>query len=224
MLKIKQICAVVFVGLLLAGCGSAQAGTVKTEDHHTKSEGWRIQEDCTKITEEMAEDIYQKVLELEQELYAGREAVENSRIVFLNEETAGAEIIVRAVFETDLTSIRRPEDDPMIQGMYEAKNTLTTDKEKKAAEQYIEGWLLELRPQYQKTQRIPINIVIKLDAENESEYHLYYPFVEASQETLIPLEQYAMENWMENKEKRKQMARDMLLENVEIDMGKAPLQ
>lgn len=219
MTKARQICAVVLFGLILTGCGLVQAGIGQTEDNHKKSEGWRIQEDCTEITEGMAEEIYQKVLGLEQELYAGREAVENSRIVFLNEETAGAEITVRAVFETDLTGIRKPEDDPMIVGMCEARDTLATEQERKAAEEYIEGWLLELRPQYQKTERVPMDIMIKLAKENRKEYRLYYPLREASKETLVPLEQYALENWKEDEEAKRQMGRDRLLESVEIDEG-----
>lgn len=219
MKKVRQICAVVLFGLILTGYGLVQAGTRQTEDDHKKSEGWRIQEDCTEITEEMAEEIYQKVLGLEQELYAGRMTVENSRIVFLNEETAGAEITVRAVFETDLTSIRKSEDDPMIVGMCEARDTLTTDQERKAAEEYIEGWLMELRPQYQKTERVPMDIMIKLAKENRREYRLYYPLREASKETLVPLEQYALENWKEDEEAKRQMGRDRLLESVEIDEG-----
>lgn len=157
MIKVRQICAVVLFGLILTGYGLVQAGTRQTEDDHKKSEGWRIQKDCTEITEEMAEEIYQKVLGLEQELYAGRMTVENSRIVFLNEETAGAEITVRAVFETDLTSIRKPEDDPMIVGMCEARDTLTTAQERKAAEEYIEGWLLYLDSAINIWRFLPLN-------------------------------------------------------------------
>ncbi len=86
MTKIKQIIYVsVFAMLFLTGCGADRLDTATAYDSVIKNEGWRIQEACSEITEEMAENIYQDVLKLKQDLRKGIYTVENSRIVFLQQ-------------------------------------------------------------------------------------------------------------------------------------------
>lgn len=227
MTKIKQIIYMtVFAMLFLAGCGASRADTVKANDSGMKNEGWRIQEACSEITDEMAEKIYQDILKLEQDLRKGICTVENSRIVFLKEERKDNEVTVRAVFESDVTGIRKPKDHPMIQGMYEAKDKLVTDEQREAAETYIQGWLAELEPEYRKTYRLSHDIVVKFDMKNGKEYHLYYPFQKESneisepsgqpEETLEPFEQYAADHWKENAEEQRQMGTDRVLEEAGV--------
>lgn len=223
MTKIKQIIYVsVFAMLFLMGCGADRPDTATAYDSVIKNEGWRIQEACSEITEEMAEKIYQDVLKLKQDLRKGIYTVENSRIVFLKEERKGNEVTVRAVFESDETSVRKPKDHPLIQGMYEAKDKLVTDAQKEAAETYIQGWLAELEPEYGKTYRLSHDIVVKFDMENRMGYQLYYPFIKESneisesseqpEETLEPFEQYAADHWKENVEEQRQIGRERILE------------
>lgn len=178
-----------------------------------KTTGWRIQDGCRHMTEALAEDIYQDVLALEQELCDQINEIENSRIIYLTEETKENAVFIRAVFEADYTVIRKPEDHPMIQGMYEAADELLTEQEKKAADAYIDGHLKELYPLYQQTNRVPLDVVVKLDADS-SGYQLYYPYVENNKEKLKPLHKYAVKNWKEDPKQMKRMGRKILLDNV----------
>lgn len=196
---------------------SIQDANASKENSHKKeiqTEGWRIQSDCSKITDQTAQAVFDDVRELEKELCDGIYAIENSRIVFLHEEAQEGAVIVRAVFEADYTSIRKPEDHPLIQGMYEAKAKLKSDQEKKDADAYIDGWLTEFYPTYQKTERVPLNIAVKMNDDQTQEYELYYPFVKNSKEKLKPLREYARKNWKEDTTEMKKTGKLRLLESV----------
>lgn len=244
--KRLKICASVLAVVLLAGCGqmkSTKSGnavkeepvsnrnTQETEKKEIKMCGWRIQPGCHTVTEKMADRIYEDISDLEQKLNEGIRRIENSRLIFYKEETVNGDIdsktpegngetentvIVRAVFEADYTNIRNPKENPVIQGMYEAKNELATEKEKKAAQECIEGYLNEFYPQYKKTQRISLEFAVCTGTRQKDAYMLYYEVIDENGERLEPLIQYAMENWMENPEERRQMGKETLLENVDI--------
>lgn len=213
--------------LVLTGCGTMQADITKTgsgreeshtaDNRHLKTEGWRIQDGCEHLSEDMAREIYEKILTMQQETYQGIQKVENSRMVFLDEEKNGRKVTVRAVFEADWTGIRKPGDHPMIQGMYKARDGLATAKEKKAADEYIQGWLAELEPQYQETQRVPWQIVVQFQETDTEGYRLYYPFVQESKETLVPLEQYVQEHCKEDAKEQRKIGKRALVENVQTD-------
>ena len=191
-----------------------QTKTGGTDDGHLKTEGWRVQDGCTHVSEEMAQEIYETILSMQQETYEGIQKVENSRIVFLEEDTKEHEVTVRAVFEADWTGIRKPKDHPMVQGMYEAKKGLATEEEKKAADEYIKGWMLELEPMYQKTQRMTWQIAVRFQETDQQGYRLFYPYVQESEETLMPLDQYVREYCREDAKESRKMGRKMLDENV----------
>lgn len=232
MAKYNQLCCTVLAGLLIAGCAdesinaklqnqSVKAYNTSAADDRLakkgiKTAGWRIQAGCSNVTEELAEAVYQEVLELKQELSEGIYEMKNSRMIFLREEVKGDGVEARAVFEADYTGVRKPEDHPMIQGMYEARAELKTDKDRKAADEYIDGWLKELYPEYQKTERYSLEVAVKFKTDHTKEYKLYYPFVKNSKEKLKPLRKYAEKNWKEDKEQRHQMGRTRLFEYVEL--------
>ncbi|MDE7311310.1 MAG: hypothetical protein K2N87_06780 [Eubacterium sp.] len=232
----KFIC-IVCAALFLSGCGTMQTAADGTSARKTatdgtsadkttagatdtgniKTDGWRIQDGCQSITEKMAEEIYQKIYKMQQETYEGIQQIENARLVFLEEEKKEGMVTVRAAFEADWTGIRKPEDYPMIQGMYEAKAELSTEKEKKAADEYINGWLMELEPQYQKTERISWQVAVQFQETDKDGYRLLYPFVQESKETLMPLEQYIQEYCKENAKESRRMGKERLLEMVQED-------
>lgn len=243
MANIKKLCGAVFLVLLLAGCSNKavrkeiqpDVGRMKNsqkadlcqmndmpeerpdKSRDIKTSGWRIQSGCRHMTETLAEDIYQEVLALELMLCEQINKIENSRMVFLSEETKEQEVFIRAVFEADYTLVRKPENHPMIQGMYEAVEELLADQEKQAADAYIDGHLKELYPSYQKKQRVPMEVVVKIDERDGSRYQLYYPFVKNNKEKLKPLHKYAVTYWKEDPKKMRQLGRDMLLENVQAE-------
>ncbi len=128
-------------------------------------------------------------------------------------------ITVEAAFEADYTITRRPADNPIIQGMYEAKKNLKTEKEKDFAEECIQGYLTEMNATYQVTERYPTTVIVKFNTKDKPEdYELFYDLVSEGKSNLVPFRQYAMENWKENVQERRQMGKEVLLENVEIDM------
>ncbi len=231
MVKLKRIGCVALVLLLLTGYAAkamqeeTQADAISlrsikgsTQKKQIETEGWRIQTGCSKITGEMAQSVYQEVRGLKEELGDGIYTMKNSRIVFLTEETREDEVMARAVFEADYTAIRNPREHPLILGMYAAKETLTTDQERQAADEYIDGFLAEMYPEYKKTERVSLDVAVKFDVGHPNEYVLYYPLVQNSKEKLKPLKKYAGKYWKEDKKQMKRMGRKKLLENVKAEM------
>ncbi len=209
--KLRQITIMMLFLVCLLGSASVRKDTEAAADTQLKSEGWRIQEECSQLTEQMAEEIYTKVLTLRQKLTKGRCTLENGKMVFLTEEIKERIATVRAVFEADETIVRKPCDDPLILGMYEAKEQLATDEAKKEAEACINGWLAELEPEYLKTYRLVLEVVVKFDITDKN-YSLYYPVQEEAKETLEPFERYASEHWKENGQERRQMGCERIFE------------
>ena len=101
----------------------------------------------------------------------------------------------------------------------EAKKNLKTEKEKSFAEECIQGYLTEMNATYQVTERYPTTVIVKFNTKDKPEdYELFYDLVSEGKSNLVPFRQYAMENWKENVQERRQMGKEVLLENVEIDM------
>lgn len=103
-------------------------------------------------------------------------------------------------FGANWISSREPEDDPLIQGMYQAANTLSDESQKAVALEVAEGWLAEMRS-WPEEEYLEQPIVILLEG---GKLTLYYPYVMNGVETLIPLQEYVDAEWTEDAEKRYQ--------------------
>lgn len=103
-------------------------------------------------------------------------------------------------FGANWISTRRPEDDPMIQGMYQAANSLSDEAQRAYALEIADGWLVEMQS-WPQEEYLEQPIVIMREG---SSLGLYYPYVMDGAETLIPLQEFIAANWTEDSEKRYQ--------------------
>lgn len=101
-------------------------------------------------------------------------------------------------FGANWISSRKPEEDPMIQGMYQAAERLSDEAQKAFALEIANGWLIEMQS-WPEEEYLEQPIVILLE---EQTLALYYPYVMDGVETLIPLQEYVTANWTEDTEKR----------------------
>lgn len=103
-------------------------------------------------------------------------------------------------FGANWISARRPEDDPMIQGMYQSANSLSDEAQRAYALEIADGWLVEMQS-WPREEYLEEPIVIMREGRSLG---LYYPYVMDGAETLIPLQEYIAANWTEDSEKRYQ--------------------
>lgn len=210
----RWIITALLAALLTAGCG-----VNKSESMAPLPEEIKISDSCQWLTAQRAESVFQDIKDLRETFAEGIGKVENPTIVFSKESKKEDTITVEADFEADYTIIRKPDDNPIIQGMYEAKKNLKLKKEKEFAEKCIQGYLTEMNATYQVTERYPTTVIVKFNTKDKPEhYELFYDLVTEGKSNLAPFRQYAMENWKENVQERRQMGNEVLLENVEIDM------
>ena len=67
---------------------------------------------------------------------------------------------------------------------------------------------------YQKTQRMTWQIAVRFQETDQQGYRLFYPYVQESEEKLMPLDQYVREYCREDSKESRKMGRKMLDENV----------
>lgn len=113
-------------------------------------------------------------------------------------------------FGANWISSREPEEDPMIQGMYQTANALSDENQKALAMEVAEGWLAEMQS-WPEEEYLEEPIVILLEGQ---ELALYYPYVMDGAETLIPFQEYVDANWTEDSEKRYQDGVNIIEEAV----------
>lgn len=121
------------------------------------------------------------------------------------------------IFVADWEWIRTVEDDPFIQGLRQAAETLSDEQEKVYAEEIIDDWIVEMQSWRDEDTEIETPIVAVLEGENK--WTLYYPFVEDGKETLILLDEYVKANWTENSEVRQQQGIDTMNEAISMFRG-----
>ena len=110
-------------------------------------------------------------------------------------------------FWADWKSIREPEDDPLIQGLYQAAEALSDKAEKEHAKEIADGWLLEIQS-WPKSERINTEIAVLFD--DADSWELYFKYVMNSGEELIPLHEYAAQYMTEDGEERRQQGIDII--------------
>ncbi|MCM1027495.1 MAG: helix-turn-helix domain-containing protein [Roseburia sp.] len=143
------------------------------------------------------------------------QTAESDRYILGNFELEVAEVEnnrADCVFRADWKSIRTPEEDPFIQGMYQAMEALTEEDEIRHAEEIIDGWLVEMNS-WPEEERLDTRIVIQLD--DTDCWILYYPYVMDGVEELIPLSEYVEENWTEDAEERRRQGVTIISDEME---------
>ena len=96
--------------------------------------------------------------------------------------------------------------------MLQARDERESPGEKEAAGKIIDGYIVEMNSE-PETEKIEIKFVAQISPGNET-LELFYPFVQEGEETLLPLREYAEENWFENAEKRMQEGRRRLIAEI----------
>ena len=170
---------------------------------------------CTKeeaFVDSRDSEIAEQVTSIMQESQKGRYNLENCEVLVMEESKEAGFLIRRMTFQADWKRIREPEDDPLIQGMPQARDELKSPGEKEAAGRIIDGYIVEMNSE-PETEKIETKFVAQISLENET-WELFYPFVQEGKETLFPLQEYAEENWFENAEKRMQEGRRRLIAEI----------
>ena len=170
---------------------------------------------CTKeeaFVDSCDSEIAEQVTSIMQESQKGRYNLENCEVLVTEESKEAGFLIRRMTFQADWKQIREPEDDPLIQGMLQARDELKSPGEKEAAGRIIDEYIVEMNSE-SETEKIETKFIAQISLENET-WELFYPFVQEGKETLLPLREYAEENWFENAGKRMQEGRRRLIAEI----------
>lgn len=157
-------------------------------------------------------EIAEQVTSIMQEFQKGRYNLENCEVFVTEESKKDGYVVRRMTFQADWKRVREPIDDPLIQGMLQARDELESPGEKEAAGKIINGYIMEMNSE-PETKKIETKFVAQISLENET-WELFYPFVQEGKETLLPLREYAEENWFENAGKRMQEGRRRLIAEI----------
>ncbi len=190
--------------LILVGCNN-NSNENKTDDMI------EIENNSTELTEEQAKESAKEIQAIMIETYQDIYSFENFKISFSDSDD-----IIDVNVEVDWIAIRKPEDNPIIQGMKEATKDITDPREKKKSEKIIEGFLKELVGEYKETERISTKLKIEKNGDN---YGIMYPEVKEGETTLYPMKEYYNENFKENVEQRKELGRKTLIERLESEQS-----
>lgn len=102
---------------------------------------------CTKeeaFVDSCDSEIAEQVTSIMQESQKGRYNLENCEVLVTEESKEAGFLIRRMTFQADWKQIREPEDDPLIQGMLQARDELKSPGEKEAAGRIIDGYIVEM--------------------------------------------------------------------------------
>lgn len=162
----------------------------------------------TEMVEDDKAEITREIYELVSEAQKARYKITNYELQIVSTKGNRADYF----FVADWEWIRSVEDDPFIQGLREAAQMLSDENETAYAEEIIDGWTTEMQGWREEDTEIETKIVAILDETGS--YTLYYPYVEDGEETLILLDEYIEDNWIEDSEARKQSGIDTMNEAI----------
>ena len=113
---------------------------------------------CTKeeaFVDSYDSEIAEQVTSIMQESQKGRYNLENCEVLVTEESKEAGFLIRRMTFQADWKRIREPEDDPLIQGMLQARDELKSPGEKEAAGRIIDGYIVEMNsePETEKSKQ-----------------------------------------------------------------------
>lgn len=203
-LKITVGMAAVLAGMFLAGCSERQSQADLTLDQ-CFYENADFQERCDS-------EIAEQVTDIMKESQKGRYDLENCMVYITEEGEEEGYIVRRMAFRADWQRIREPEDDPLIKGMVQAMEELKSDREKEAAKEIIDGYLVEMNSE-PESETIETKFVAKISLKSEM-VELLYPYVQEGRETLVPFREFTEENWMEDSEERMEEGKAIIRETL----------
>ena len=116
------------------------------------------------------------------------------------------------VFYADWVSVRQPEDDPLIQGLYQAAQDLDNPEEQAYALEIADDWLTEMQS-WPETERIGTPVTLMIE---EGELRVYYPYITGGTEKLVSMEKMAAEEWTEDEEARRSQGVAIIEDAIEL--------
>lgn len=187
---------------------------VQAEEYHAMAQSVQgiqfVMPGITEIVADHKAEITQQIYSLISEAEKVRYKISNYELKLVSvEEDRG-----NYIFAADWEWIRTIEDDPFIQGLRQAAETLTDEQEKAYAKEIIDGWKAEMQGWREEDTGIETPIVVMM--ESEDSWTLYYPYVEDGEETLILLDEYVEANWTEDSEARLQSGIDTMNEAISV--------
>lgn len=123
------------------------------------------------LSEDVAEDIAEDIAELMEKAWKEKYQLENFRFIFSWLSSGQEENLLRVSVEVDKTSLREPENHPLIAGMKKAQSELTYEAERDYAQRMIDSMLAQLKQEV-KVRICEPAIFVTLDERNH--YELYY--------------------------------------------------
>lgn len=171
-----------------------------------------VENTSNQLSEKEAVKYAKDIQKIMVETYKGINSLENFKFIFEDGKN-GIDITV----ESDWTTIRKPEENPILLGMKEEVEKLKDASKKKMAEDFIEDFRKEFEGEYQTTQRIEEKLILEKRDSKEGEYEVFYPEEINGKITLYPMKEYYDENFKEDFEQRKELGRTTLLERLELE-------
>lgn len=217
MVKINKILilllSMIILGLYLGGCEvNNSKKSISKEVEKDK-----IINNTKSLTREEAKVILQDIKKLceisfEKESYT----LENFEIKFTNEKIKNNNTVIDVNIGYDVTLIRHPLNSPLIKGMMQVLSELEDEKEKEIAQNTIDGYLKEMLPEYNLTERLNNEFKLELKKKNKNnlEYDLFYPEMIGGEVTMYPAEEYYIKNFKEDKSKREEMGIKIIKEEL----------
>ena len=202
------------IGLLLIGV-LFLTGCKVPEKNVPLDERITIQESCTQLSNKMANEVFEELQELILAPQEGIYKIENFTMKVYGEKEKKDGLIWETVkIQSDWTLTRKPEDNPFIMGMMEARDELENPEKIAYADQVIDGWLVEFEAYYLVKEEQPIEVFLAFEP-GEEDYMLYFHDTYEDSDEMVPLKEYSKEHWGEDTELRKEMGRERLLEDLE---------
>lgn len=171
-----------------------------------------VENTSNQLSEKEAVKYAKDIQKIMVETYKGINSLENFKFIFEDGKN-GIDITV----ESDWTTIRKPEENPILLEMKEEVEKLKDATKKKMAEDFIEDFRKEFEGEYQTTQRIEEKLILEKRDSKEGEYEVFYPEEINGKITLYPMKEYYDENFKEDFEQRKELGRTTLLERLELE-------
>ena len=189
--------------LILTGC---------SQEDKKVNDNTIVENTSNQLSEKEAVKYAKDIQKIMVETYKGINSLENFKFIFEDGKN-GIDITV----ESDWTTIRKPEENPILLGMKEEVEKLKDATKKKMAEDFIEDFRKEFEGEYQTTQRIEEKLILEKRDSKEGEYEVFYPEEINGKITLYPMKEYYDENFKEDFEQRKELGRTTLLERLELE-------
>lgn len=203
---------VVGITAFLSGAYIYQGADVKSEK---KEKAYNFVNTCSDLDDTTAQAAFGEIQEIiitSQQSRGMR--VENFVGAFTNEKQGKHTCTAEVIVEADWTETRNPLEDPLILGMQEAMSEFTDEAKIAHIQAYISGYLAEMNPYYQVTERIYTLLKIRYERGENADYEIFCYEIN-TQECNQPMRQYYEENYIEDAKARKEEGKRLVYEEME---------